>query len=265
MRLSKGEGFFLVCIIISSSLFIFLPMGHSEGLEHKLTVGEESASAAEPTWDLYQLAVSEGITPTAWTIYWRGSLPSKDEASFIAWLEEDLFVEQEKITTRTPHGVEITEQVWKKEAGGTLHQVQIFNYPQKSKKMTNFIYTWSGSEMNEYWLDTYEETEQHLLRRLDLQPQNFSSIEGITNDKIKTDFLNQTTFDHWITQRLDGEITHQVSDQNFTSVNGYIPTWGEHFLSAGDQKFNVQLSARYNALKHQTRVTIGYPLILKEH
>jgi hypothetical protein len=265
MRLSKGEGFFLVCIIISSSLFIFLPMGHSEGLEHKLTVGEESASAAEPTWDLYQLAVSEGITPTAWTIYWRGSIPSKDEASFIAWLEEDLFVEQEKTTSRTPHGMKITEQVWKKEAGGTLHKVQIFNYPQKSKKMTNFIYTWSGSEMNEYWLDTYEETEQHLLRRLELQPQNFSCIEGITNDKIKTDFLNQTTFDHWIRQRLDGEITHQVSDQNFTSVNGYIPTWGEHFLSAGDQKFNVQLSARYNALKHQTRVTIGYPLILKEH
>jgi uncharacterized protein Usg len=265
MRLSKGEGFFLVFIVLCSGLFIFLPMGHSEGLEHKLTVNEESASSAEPTWNLYQMLQGEGVTTTAWTIYWRGSLPSEDQASFIAWLEEDLFIEQEKIASSTPHGMTFIEQVWKKEVDGELHQVQVFNYPQKSKKMTNFIYTWSGAGMDEHWLDTYEELEQQLLSELELQPQNFSCIEGITNDRLKIDFLNYTMFDRWITEHLNGEIIHQVSDKNFISVNGYIPTWGEQFLSAGDEEINVQMSARYNALEQQTRVTIGYPLILKEH
>jgi hypothetical protein len=265
MRLSKGESLFLVCIILCSSLFILLPMGHSEELEHKLTVGKETTSAAEPTWNLYQLAVNEGIIPTAWTIYWRGSIPSQDQASFITWLEEDLFIKQERVTSSTIHDMDITEQVWKKEVNGTLHQVQVFNYPQKSKKMTNFIYTWSGAEMDQHWLDTYEESEQQLLNQLKLQPQNFSCIEGITNDKLKTDFLNHTMLDDWIAEGLDGQIIKKVSDKNFMSVNGYIPTWGEQFLSAGDQKFNVQISARYNALEQQTRVTIGYPLILKEH
>jgi hypothetical protein len=264
MRLSKGESLFLVCIMLCSSLFIFMPLGHSEELEHKLTVDKESASSAEPTWKLYQLVEDKGFTPTAWTIYWRGSIPSQDQAKFIAWLEEDLLIEQENVTSSMAN-TNITEQVWSKEVKGAHHQVQIFNNPHKSKMMTNFIYTWSGSVMDQHWIDTYEETEQQLLGQLELQPQNFSCVEGITNDIIKTDFLNHTMFDRWVEEDLRGKIIHHVSDQNFMSINGYIPTWGEKFLSAGDQEFNVQMSARYNALEQQTRVTIGYPLILKEH
>jgi hypothetical protein len=265
MRLSRGESFFLVLIVVMSSIFIFMPMGHTEQQEHKISLGRESTSSAKPTWELYQLAVREGVIPTKWTIYWRGSITAQEEVPFTTWLEKTLFTKQMETKSTKPNGLVVIEQVWKRELNGTIHQVQVFYYPQKSKKMANFIYTWSGTEMSKQWLDTYQKTEQNLLQLVQQLPQNFSCIEGFTNDKLNFSLLKNNIFDRWVTDTLQGEIIHQVSDQNFTSLNGYIPTWGEHFLSTGDQKINLQLSARYNALEDRTRVTIGYPLILKEH
>lgn len=271
MKLSKGEIWFLSAIILSS-IFFFTPLGHTEVPLHKLPIedkgesdsGEpDTASVASITWDLYQLTGSEGITPTEWNIYWRGALTLQEEESFRAWLETEDFVLEKQLEQSHPSST-ITEQIWKMELNGTLHQVQIFN-PHSLKGNSNFIYTWSGNQMDQYWVKTYEDREKKIFAQLQQEPQIFTCIEGFINDKLNFGLLKHNKFKKWVTDIFEGELTHQISDSNFVSVNGYIPTWGKYFFSAGDKKNNLQLSARYNVLENQTRVTIGYPLILKEH
>lgn len=272
MKLSKGEVLFL-SLIIFCSIYFFLPLGHTEALMHKLPIEHlseeqdieehDSASVASLTWDLYKLALTEGITLTEWNIYWRGSVTSREEESFRAWLEKEKFALKTQ-HIQSHHGILISEEIWKMELNGTVHKVQVFN-PQNSKNSTNFIYTWSGNEMDYQWVRAYEEREQKIFAQLEQKPQTFTCIEGFINDKLSFGLLKDNKFKHWIADILEGELNHLVSDSNFVSVNGYIPTWGKYFFSAGDKKNNLQLSARYNALEDQTRVTIGYPLILKEH
>jgi hypothetical protein len=270
MKMSKGEVLFLSLIIVCSILF-FKPLGHTEALMHKLPIEnlteeqdlEEHGSVASLTWDLYQLASTEGITPTEWSIYWRGSVTPQEEERFKVWLDRENFVLKDQHLL-SPHGILISEEIWKMELNGTVHQVQVFN-PQNSKKGSNFIYTWSGNELDQQWVKAYEEREKKLFSQLEQKPQTFTCIEGFINDKLNFGLLKDYKFDHWIADIFEGEVNHLVSDSNFVSVNGYIPTWGKYFFSAGDKKNNLQLSARYNALEDQTRVTIGYPLILKEH
>jgi hypothetical protein len=273
MKLSKGEVLFL-SLIIFCSIYFFLPLGHTEALMHKLPIehlSEEkeveehgSVSVASLTWDLYQLALTEGITPTEWISYWRGSITSQEEKRVRAWLEKENFVLINQHIQSPHHGILISEEIWKLELNGTVHQVQIFN-PQNSKRSSNFIYTWSGNEMDYQWVKAYEEREQQIFNQLEQKPQTFTCIEGFINDTLNFGLLKDYKFEHWIADIYEGELNHRVSDSNFVSVNGYIPTWGKYFFSAGDKKNNLQLSARYNALEDQTRVTIGYPLILKEH
>lgn len=272
MKLSKGEILFLGAIILSS-IFFFNTLGHTEVLLHKLPIEQDigqhnsgepdSASVANLTWDLYQLVGNEGITPNKWIVYWRGTLISQEEKSFRAWLQAEKF-ELEKQIEEVHQNYTITEQVWKMELNGTFHQVQIFN-PHSLKGNANIIYTWSGNQMDQQWAKTFEDREEKVFSQFQQKPQTFTCIEGIVSDKLNFGLLKHNKFEKWITDIFEGEMTDQVSDSNFVSVNGYIPTWGKYFFSAGDRENNIQLSARYNALEDQTRVTIGYPLILKEH
>lgn len=267
MRLSKGEVIFLVSMIVIS-WFVLLPMVHSQGSEHTMVeVSAEYASTlSDPTWDLYAQAEEQGITITEWNIYWKDTLEVLEEEQLLSWLQEnEEFTLAEEDTLLTPHQVHLSKQVWESHRNHVTHQIQIIRYPHKSKQKTNFMYTWSGRQMASDWKEERKEIENQLSSIFQKVPQNFSCLEGFTNDKLKFDLSSDHIFKNWIANTLNGEMIQHVTDDNFISVNGYIPAWEERFIAYGDTKMNLQLSARYNALDQQTRVTIGFPLILTEH
>jgi len=69
----------------------------------------------------------------------------------------------------------------------------------------------------------------------------------------------------WLTDDLDAKLIHQVAEDRFISMNGYVSDWDTILYSAHHQPINLQLSARYNMLDQTIRLTLGYPLILKAH
>lgn len=262
MRLSRIQiwGLGIVSIIGISLFFMFLEQ--TEINVHSMTINPPSTSIVSVTEELLQLAGNQGLKQTEWNILWRGSLTEKQFVQFSAWLDSP----EHGFTEGSSSGSYSTalERVWTKEELGTLQQVQLFSYPHKEQTITNFIYIWSGNESSMEWKSNIAHIEE-LLNHFTNHFQVFTTIEGVADPFLFDHEANQHLFKNWIVDTYRGSVTSFISEGNFLSVTGYIPTWGEQFLSAEQDKTNVQMSARYNAIAEQTRVTLGYPLILKEH
>lgn len=272
MRLSRGElvfvGFVLAVIVLFSIC--------NESNERLQTIRSHSVlastsegipSGALPTLELFQEMQEVGISLKEWTVYWRGTIGVEEKESLLQWIEEDpLFIKQSEAHHPDWDEGSPVQTTWEKRENNTIHQLKIISYPQEKKQNSNYIYTWSGTQLEPNWVDAYQDTEQRIVTHLKKIPEIFTCLEGFTSDKLNFDL---SVVDHALSQiiyQLDGTVTHQMADANFLSMNGYISTWGKRFLPLeNDQKMNIQLSARFNALLNQTQVTIGYPLILKEH
>lgn len=265
MRLSKTKQWSLGIIAIVGICLIFMFLEHTQINVHSMTIDQPSTSIAEITHDLQQFLEQEGFTELEWNILWRGNLTTQQYHSFLTWLDapEQGFERAVSGFPSSSNHQEMVEEIWMKEDQGTLHHIKVYTYPHKEQTITNFIYIWSGNQSFSQWSPTTTDIEGILTERA-VDFQTFTTIEGVSDSFFYHQDQYQQAFNHWMgTYR--GNVSNPIAEANFLSITGYIPTWGDQFLFAEQEKSNVQFAARFNAIAEQTRVTLGYPLILKEH
>lgn len=263
MKLFGQKSFFLGMAALIG--ICTLPFTHSLADQRMMSVETTSVSIAEPTLNLYQLGKEQGLKGVEWTVFWRGTLPESEVEAWVQQLGEDFRATDALSDPSRPVNAQTNAhpqvQVWVKETDSSTHQLQIYDNPRKKNSTANFIYVWKGQHLHPDWQNEYKDIESSMFPHVDHFPESFSCLEGIADGKL----FSNVSLDSWITDELKGEVTHRVSEKQYVSLNGYIPNWDQRSLSAGDQIINIQMSARYNALDGQTRVTLGYPLILTEH
>ncbi|GAA0367373.1 YwmB family TATA-box binding protein [Bacillus horti] len=258
---------------LSGLCLIFL--AHTGLQVHSMTIDQAFPSIGEITQELYSVAEQEGLEQLKWSVVWRGQIPYEQQENALAWINSSPRPFGEKDTSEADlmknnfaSDHPILQESWTKEEQDTVLQLQLYSYPHKGHSITNFILVWSGDKSINMW-DTYvphiEELEERISEQFTPEYEVFTTIEGVADPMLLHLDQAQDTFTNWIMDAYNGNLSHVVSDTNFLSVTGYIPAWGNQILSVGQDITNVQLSARYNAIAEQTRVTLGYPLILTEH
>lgn len=270
-KLMTRNATFVFTAIVCMSISI-IPLTHSEAFARMITINDEPQSANhQPIHDLYAFMQEHHIEQTNWTTHWRGSLTKEEEDNWreIAVHDSNMLkqkhVEENSLIMQTSLEQAQVEK-WVKQDGSNKHQMTIIRYPENMDRETQFVYEWSGHEIDSQWSKTYAQLEKKIFNDLKQLPQSFSCLEGFSNGKISDNLSDQyNILDLWIREAFDGRIMHHIKEAHFVSVNGHIPEWDVQTLTIGGEEINIQISARYNELDNQTYVTIGYPLILKAH
>lgn len=264
MRLSKGEYLF-VGLMIAIIWYLLFTVVHSKAHVHTLIwESEKKPSSLDPLWELYMLSSEEGVELTGWQVHWKKDVQPREKERLLHWLKEHpSFTLVKEEVAESPGQIQFKRALWQSQDDSTLHQVQLIDIPHQSGYLTKFSYTWSGQILEADWQEKHAQIETQFSKLFHEMPQNFTCLEGFTNDKLEFSLFKKQ-IRHWLTF-LDGELREIIEDNHFISVTGYVPKWKNQHIAYGDKKLNLQLSARYNALERKTRLTLGYPLIMTEH
>jgi hypothetical protein len=263
--LSNKEGRFV--LLMMGAIFVLIPFTHSAVDTNTMLVeGRTTTSIAEPAMELQELAYEKGVLDMHWSVYWRGTLQPHDYERWEELLKHSEsyqpLPDNHSLSANRHHQGQGAVQEWSKRDSSGHHHVKIVFTSQQKDTNPTFIYTWQGHQkMDHAWREAYDQLEKIFFNQLAEEPQKFACLEGIASDTLRNDL----DLISWVTDDLNGKVIHRVSDSRYVSINGYAKEWDHHSLSAGGRDMNVQLSARHNELEDQTRITIGYPLILTEH
>lgn len=241
------------------------PLAHEDTLVRNMETGMFDAEAEmQPVIDMFNFFDEKQVHLDQWTMYWRGELTVEEEDLFRQRIQKHFIYDDAQSGIETKHQVQFEKEVWTKEEDGTHHEITFIKSPKEYNLPTKYIYTWSSQSIHNNWKNDYFRITSKLVDELQQFPEIFACLEGFSNGKLRRNLSEHNNFDEWLTNGLNGNKTHRVSDRNFESITGYVSSWPQALTSDG-QQINVQLSARYNELDDKTRITLGYPLILKEH
>ncbi|MDQ0339436.1 hypothetical protein J2S00_002223 [Caldalkalibacillus uzonensis] len=266
MRLSWGEGILgLMAFILL--LFWWPDDSHIDALTRTIQGNDHFVhTIAQPTQQMAAMLADKPVALTEWTVYWRGALTAQEEEEWRIRLTQHGFTLDETITTDHRHGNPVLTEHWTKAENGFLHHLQLISNPHETGQPAKYIYVWSGStDLDHLWLEELEVIVGIYFTHLKNFPESFSCLEAVADDRLKDGLLDQRVLEQWLTHDFQADVIHKLVEDQFISLNGYVATWDHVLYSANQQKINVQLSARYNALEDTTRITLGYPLILTAH
>ncbi|WP_202079585.1 YwmB family TATA-box binding protein [Caldalkalibacillus salinus] len=285
----KSKGEIIAGIAIIFCLFLYPTIAQWTSMPHIMTVAQtmdtshpeyegspEDEDNLLGTVDVVQqvdsmINLHHDLHLTDWKVVWRGSTDTETVTQLEQALQatdSSFTLDKEEQLTHQEHPEQITElKSWEKEVNGTTHKINLINDPQKSHHQTKIIYTWSSSDrvtvMDQAWAEEYVELEQWFQSFIQ-EPEQFITWHAQSTNAFFRQAIEQNIFGQWMTE-WQGYEKQIVTDENFLSQTGYIPTWENRVQMTDDSQFNIQMSARQNTLEDQTFVTIGYPLILQEH
>ncbi|EGL81777.1 protein of unknown function DUF1779 [Caldalkalibacillus thermarum TA2.A1] len=268
MRLSWGEGIlgFMALVLPFVFLLVWGPHSHIEALTRTIQGNDHLVDTiARPTQEMADMLAGKPVTITQWTVYWRGTLTAQEEEEWRTRLTQTGFSLQQNRADEV-HGHPLLREHWTKSENGSIHRLQVIKDPHETPQAAKYIYVWSGTaNLDQLWLDELRAITQTFFIHLKHFPESFSCLEAITHGRLKDGLLGQRELKQWLTNDLQADLVHELVEDRFVSLNGYVPSWDHVLYSANQEKINVHLSARYNALQDTTRITIGYPLILKTY
>ena len=272
MRLSKGEVFFgliLFCIVtLAWPHSHFATLARTiQGNHHQLW-GEIPSleSRVEPIEQLAALINEKPVHLHQWTVTAKGILSQHEGKEWERRLVENGFNLRlaEKKETIVPSQLVVLRSFTKQAPGSP--QIIMYTDPGHSDGQIHFIFTWSGqTPVDNKWLSVLKADLKDYFADLQQIPEIYACFEAIGNARLKNGLLNLDELQSWLTDDLKATLVHQVTEDRFISLNGYVHNWNPILYSSQHQPINVQLSARYNMLDQTTRITLGYPLILKAH
>jgi hypothetical protein len=274
MRLSKGEVFFgliLVCMMIFA-----WPHSHFNTLartiqgNHHLEQAEMPTleSRLEPIEEIISMLHSKPVTIDQWTVTVKGTLDRDEGEGWQRRLREDGFsvrLEETETASQHPSQMVVTRSL-AKTAKGATHQVLLYSAPDERNERMHYVYAWSGqTPVDQTWFLSLNTDLKHHFDHLEQIPHIYACFEAIGDARLKNGLLDLENLRTWLTDDLDAKLIHQVAEDRFISMNGYVSDWDTILYSTHHQPINLQLSARYNMLDQTIRLTLGYPLILKAH